>query len=118
MTSMVQTCGKCSRANPAEAAYCYFDGFVLRGHARGGPLAIASQPFPRPFVFPGGRACRDFNGLALGCQEEWAVARDLLGRGILEVFLGHLGRLDLAGAAREAARFPDPDRGLDQLLAQ
>ena len=25
---MVQTCSKCSRANPEDAVYCYHDGFV------------------------------------------------------------------------------------------
>jgi hypothetical protein len=115
---MVQTCSKCSRANPAEAVYCYFDGFVLGGHARNGaPLAAGSRPFPAPFVFPDGRACRSFDELALGCHEEWAAARQLLAAGFFANFLGNLGRLDLAAAAREAAKFPDRDRGLDQLLA-
>ena len=39
-------------------------------------------------------------------------------RGHLEMFLGAVGRLDLAAVARETARLPDPDRGLDQLLGQ
>src|SRR5437867_3668490 len=64
--SMVQTCTQCSRANPPEAVYCYFDGFVLGDHARrGGPVAVGSQPFAHPFVFPGGRSCRSFDELAL-----------------------------------------------------
>ncbi len=116
---MVQTCSKCSRANPAEAVYCYFDGFVLGGHGRnGGPVAVGAQVFPNPFVFPNGRTCRSFDELALACQEEWAAARDLLAQGFLEQFLGGLGRVDLANAAKEAAQFPDRDRGLDQLLAK
>src|SRR5207247_658673 len=41
-----------------------------------------------------------------------------LQQGFLENFFGGLGRADLAFAAREAARFPDRDRGLDQLLAK
>jgi hypothetical protein len=116
---MVQTCAKCSRANPAEAVYCYFDGFVLSGHARnGGPVAVGAQAFGSPFVFPGGRTCRSFDELALGCQEEWAAARDLLRQGHLERFFGGLGRVDLTRAAQEAARFPGADRGLDQLLTK
>jgi hypothetical protein len=117
---MVQTCTKCSRANPSDAVYCYFDGFVLGGgHSRnGGPVAIGSQRFGSPFVFPTGRACGSFDELALACQEEWKTARDLLRQGYLEGFLGGLGRVDLAMAAREAAKFPDPDRGLDQLLSK
>jgi hypothetical protein len=114
---MAQTCSKCSRINPPEAVYCYFDGHALAGHARnGGPVATAAQPFLNHFVFPSGRACRNFNELAIACHEEWQAARDLLQQGYLENFLGNLGRSDLALAAREAAHFPDRDRGLDQLL--
>jgi hypothetical protein len=116
---MVQTCSKCSRANPTEAVYCYYDGFVLEGHARnGGPLAVGTQSFANPFVFPTGRQCRSFDELAKACQDEWEAARDLLQQGYLENFLGGLGRVDLALAAKEAARFPDHDRGLDQLLGK
>jgi hypothetical protein len=114
---MVQTCTKCSRANPADAVYCYFDGFVLSGHGRnGGPVAVGAQAFAAPFVFPGGRTCRSFDELVLACQEGWPAARDLLRQGFFERFFGGLGRVDLARAAQEAARFPDADRGLDQLL--
>lgn len=116
---MVQTCTKCSRANPAEAVYCYFDGFVLSGHGRnGGPVAVGALAFAAPFVFPGGRTCRTFDELALACHEDWPGARDLLRQGHLERFFGGLGRIDLARAAHEAAAFPDADRGLDQLLAK
>jgi hypothetical protein len=114
---MVQTCSKCSRANPSDAVYCYFDGFVLGGQSRnGGPVAIGAQAFAHPFVFPGGRQCRSFDELALACQDQWAAARDLLRQGYLEQFFSGLGRVDLALAAKAAAKFPDPDRGLDQLL--
>jgi hypothetical protein len=116
---MAQTCSKCSRANPAEAVYCYFDGMVLGGHGRnGGPVSVSTQPFHSQFVFPSGRQCRNFDELALACQENWCEARDLLQQGYLQSFLGTLGRADLALAAREAARFPDKDRGLDQLLTK
>lgn len=115
----MQTCSKCSRSNPPEAVYCYFDGFVLGGHERrGGPVAVGAQLFNSPFVFPTGRTCRSFDELGLACQEEWATACGLLKDGYLESFLGGLGRVDLALAAKEAGRFPDPERGLDQLLAQ
>src|SRR5215467_5455837 len=115
---MSHTCTKCSRVNPDEAIFCYFDGMPLNGLGRaGGPVAIGAQAFPSPFVFPSGRSCRSFNELALACQEEWTPARELLHKGYLENFLGGLGRVDLAQAAKEAARFPDPDRALDQLLA-
>jgi hypothetical protein len=116
---MGQTCTKCSRVNPADAAYCYHDGAVLVGHSRnGGPVAVGSAPFISPFVFPSGRQCRSFDELALACQEDWSAARDLLRQGFFERFFGALGRADLAQAARAAARFPDHDRGLDQLLGK
>jgi hypothetical protein len=115
---MVQTCTRCSRVNPSGAAYCYFDGTSLGGGGQGGPVAIGARPFPSPFVFPTGRTCRSFDELARACQDEWPTARDLLEKGYLETFLGGLGRLDLAGVAREASHFPDRDRGLDQLIAK
>ena len=116
---MVQTCTKCSRANPPDAVYCYYDGLVLGGHSRnGGPVAVGAQAFASPFVFPSGKACRSFNELALACQDDWKGARDLLQQGYLETFLGGLGRIDLVMAAKEASKFPDPDRGLDQFLSK
>jgi len=116
---MSQTCSKCARVNPAEAAYCYFDGVALGGHSvNGGPVNSATQLFANQFVFPSGRVCRNFDQLAVACQENWAEAVDMLQQGFLERFMGGLGRADLALAAREAARFPDRSRGLDQLLAK
>src|SRR5438067_2202664 len=100
---MGQTCIKCSRVNPEDAAYCYFDGAVLPGHSRNGaPPGVASRPFASPFVFPSGRQCRTFDELALACHQEWTAARDLLAQGFFESFLGGLGRADLAKAARAA----------------
>jgi hypothetical protein len=116
---MAQTCSKCSRPNPPEAAFCFFDGNSLPGRGRSGaPVARGTQPFLNTFVFPSGRHCRTFDELAMACQEDWPAARDLLQQGYLESFFGGLGRSDLALAAREAARFPDQDRGLDQLLTK
>jgi hypothetical protein len=114
---MGQTCTKCSRVNPEDAAFCYHDGAVLTGHSRnGGPVGVGSRPFLSPFVFPSGRQCRNFDELAIACQENWSAARDLLRDGFFESFLGGLGRADLAQTAHEAARSSDHDRGLDQLL--
>jgi hypothetical protein len=116
---MAQTCTKCSRVNPPEAAYCYFDGAVLGGQGRiGGPISVATQPFTNPFVFPSGRSCRNFDELALACHENWHEACELLNKGYLNSFFGALGRSDLATAARDAAGYPDKERGLDQLLGQ
>jgi hypothetical protein len=114
---MTQLCSKCSHANPPEAIYCYHDGVILGGHsANGGPVQAGSLPFPSQFVFPTGQACRNFDQLAVACQQNWPAAVDLLRQGFLASFLGGIGRADLALAAQEAARFPDQDRGLDQLL--
>lgn len=116
---MPQKCSKCARANPDEASYCYFDGVVLAGHSiNGGPLVGGTQPFPNPFVFPTGITCRNFDQFALACHEHWNEALGLLQNGYFEGFLGGLGRTDLALAAREASKFPDHDRGLDQLLGK
>ncbi len=112
---MALVCDRCSRVNPPEAAYCYHDGAALAGRA-GGPIHAGSAAFPSPFVFPGGQACRNFDQLAMTCQQNWSAALDLLRQGFLASFFGGLGRVDLAVAAQEAAKFPDPDRGLDQLL--
>jgi hypothetical protein len=115
---MAQTCTKCSRNNPADASYCYYDGSLLEGHSQNGGAVRGLQAFPSQFVFPNGLICRNFDQLAQACQENWSAAVDLLQQGYLENFLGGLGRADLAIAAREASRFPDRDRGLDQLLAK
>jgi hypothetical protein len=114
---MAQTCGKCSRINPPDAAYCYYDGSALaQTVGSGGAVAAGQRPFPSAFIFPTGRSCRTFNELAVCCQEQWQVACDLLRRGYFESFLSGLGRPDLALVARQAACFPDLDRGLDQML--
>jgi hypothetical protein len=116
---MVQTCRSCSRLNPAEAAFCFYDGTALPGRGRhAAPVAPGTQRFPNPFIFPSGRACGSFDELALACREYWDEACKMLRQGYLERFLGGLGRGGLALAAREAARFPDRHRGLDQFLAR
>lgn len=114
---MSLVCGQCSRVNPSDAAYCYFDGAALAGRA-GGPINAGSAPFPNQFVFPNGLSCRNFDQLATACQQHWSAAVDLLKQGYLGSFFGGMGRIDLATAAQEAAKFPDLDRGLDQLLSK
>ncbi|MSU79221.1 MAG: hypothetical protein EXS16_14160 [Gemmataceae bacterium] len=114
---MSLVCAQCSRVNPNEAAYCFYDGAALAGRA-GGPINAGSAPFPNQFVFPNGQACRNFDQLAVVCQQYWPQAIDLLKQGFLGSFFGGLGRVDLAMAAQEAAKFPDIDRGLDQLLGK
>jgi hypothetical protein len=116
---MTLVCRNCSRINPPDASYCYWDGAALDGreHVRG-PIAIGVQPFHSPFVFPSGRPCRNFDELLLACYDEWNEARELLREGYLESFFGAMGRADLALAAKQAMRAADPERGLDQLLSK
>ena len=114
---MSLVCAQCSRVNPLEAAYCYHDGAALAGRS-GGPINAGAAPFPNQFVFPDGLACRNFDQLAIACQHNWSSAVNLLKQGYLGSFFGGMGRVDLAMAAQEAAKFPDIDRGLDQLLAK
>ncbi|HYV34326.1 MAG TPA: hypothetical protein VE988_01400, partial [Gemmataceae bacterium] len=116
---MSQVCAKCAHVNPPEAIFCYFDGVTLGSHAGNGRrVQPGSQPFPSQFVFPSGQTCRNFDQFAVACQENWKSAVDLLKQGFLASFLGNIGRSDLALAAKEAARFPDIDRGFDRFLAK
>ncbi|HWG47575.1 MAG TPA: hypothetical protein VN688_32730 [Gemmataceae bacterium] len=116
---MTLVCRNCSRVNPPEANYCYWDGAVLDGRAQAnGPIAVGAQPFLSPFVFPSGRQCRNLNELVLACYSEWKEALDLLRQGYLEGFFGALGRVDLALAAKQAMKAADLDRGLDDLLSK
>jgi hypothetical protein len=116
---MAQTCPRCSRTNPREAVYCYFDGHLLgMAPANGASVNIAARAFTTPLVFPSGATCRNFVELARACRDNPAAALDLLRKGLLESFLGSQGRMDLASAAREAARAPDRERGLDDFLGK
>ena len=112
------TCRTCRRINPPEAQYCYFDGVALDAAHTRGPVVAGAQPFPTPFVLPSGRKCGSFDELVVACDTEWDAARSVLQQGFLEGFLGGMGRVDLAMAARQAAASPDLDRGLDELLAK
>jgi hypothetical protein len=110
-------CTRCQRANPAEAAFCYFDGTELR-QVNGTHTARAPQRLPHEFVFPSGRRCSTYDELLRGCHEEWSTARDLLQQGVFHRFLAGGGRLDLAQAARRTGTQPDPDLALDAFLAR
>ncbi len=113
---MAQTCQHCSRANPDDALYCFFDGVVLRQGTLTGPINVGMRPFPRPFVFPSGQPCASFDQLAWACQNDWPASVRLLRQGDLERFFADIGRLDLARIAGASARLPDAERGLDVLL--
>lgn len=110
-------CRRCSRVNPPEALYCYYDGTALDA-AHDAPLAIGRQSFSHPFVFPNGRNCRNFDELVFACDDDWEAAKDMLRLGFLTGFLDAIGRSDLSQAARQAAKVRDGDRGLEQLLQQ
>jgi hypothetical protein len=111
------TCTRCSRVNPDAALFCYNDGAALGDPSRRhGKVDPARQRFPMPFVFPSGKACHTFDEMVLAILDHWEAAGDLLRHGVFTNFLAGLGRADLSVAAREAAAFPDLDRGLDQLL--
>ena len=109
-------CPTCSKINPSNATYCYYDGRTLAMGSQAGPLAIGTLPFPMPFCFSDGQSCANFNQLALACNERWNEARRFLSEGIWQSFFTVLGRLDLATAAQQAAREPDFDVGLTHLL--
>jgi hypothetical protein len=114
---MAQICPRCSRGNPAAAAYCHFDGMPLGNHtAPGSAAGSAGRPFPNPFIFPSGQACHTFDQFAIACVNNWPEALQFLESGDFANFMGGLGRADLSLAAREAARFPDRERGLEQFL--
>ena len=110
---MPQSCPRCKRANPDEAIYCYFDGFVLQ---QGAVVAPVGQ-LAREFVFPlSGKRCRSVEEIVRTCQVEWVEARDLLRRGEFERYFGQAGRLDLSRAAQEAQENPDADVALLQFV--
>jgi hypothetical protein len=109
----VQVCPRCQRVNPREAAFCYFDGHLLRHGAGAGPAQL-----PQEFVFPSGRRCRNFDDLVQGCQYEWEDAREMLRRGDFTRYLAQIGRHDLVRGAQEGQSGPDPDIALHQFLSQ
>jgi hypothetical protein len=115
---MAQFCGTCSRANPDEATYCFYDGAVLPlRRVAGGRLNAAIHPFAVPLAFTAERACHNFEQLLRACQEEWDTGVVLLRQGTLATFFARIGRPDLARAASGRARAPDLHVALDELLA-
>jgi hypothetical protein len=118
---MTRLCQKCSRINPPDAAFCHHDGASLngtQGAANGASIDFSTWTFPSPFVFPNGEACRNFIQLALACNRDLKVSTEILQQGFLESFFASLGRLDLALAAKVAAKSPDLERGLSELLGK
>ena len=113
---MAAICVRCSRPNPAEAIYCYFDGIPLPGKSSDGPLKAGAVAFSSPFVFPNGLTCVNFNQLVMGCQKNWELAREFLAKGYWTEFMRGVGRHDLAAACQIAANASDKDQALHQFL--
>jgi hypothetical protein len=112
----MHVCPRCRRANPEVAVFCHFDGAELRPAHGGAAPALPPGQLPHPFVFPTGRSCASIDDLIEACQEEWALARDLLRQGAFRQFLSSVGRTDLALLAREALAQPDLDLALTAFI--
>ncbi len=109
-------CPTCSKLNPVNAAYCYYDGRALIQAGLKGPLKLGTRPFSLAFSFPDGQGCANFNQLVLGCDQRWNEARSFLLNGTWESFFASIGRHDLAALAVQSAKELDPDIGLCRLL--
>lgn len=112
---MANQCPVCSRKNPPQAFYCYYDGGALSPDHKG-PLQVGSMPFPMKFFFGDGVTCNNFNQLALACNNHWDEARGMLTDDSWSNFFRSMGRLDLANVAKQAGLERDLDFGLSQLL--
>jgi hypothetical protein len=107
-------CPRCQRLNPGDAVYCYHDGNLLRMEGvKGTP---ATGLLTNEFVFPSKRRCATLDDFVQGCQYEWEEARDLLKQGEFSRYFDGIGRKDLARAARDAEKLPDPDIALHTFL--
>src|SRR5436190_23448215 len=106
---MPHQCPGCSKSNPADAFYCYYDGRPLSKDRQQGPLHVGSLPFPAPFYFSDGQGCANFNELVLACNHRWEEARDFLVEDFWPTFFKGIGRLDLAAAAIQAGGESHPD---------
>ncbi|GIW81562.1 MAG: hypothetical protein KatS3mg105_3369 [Gemmatales bacterium] len=111
-----RTCRVCHRVNPADAAFCHYDGRPLLKDADKKAVHAGSAPFPTPFYFSDGRPCRNFNELVLAANKNWEEARAILAEGMWPMFFGAIGRFDLASVAKQAFKQPDPDRALSDFL--
>jgi hypothetical protein len=110
----IQVCPRCRRVNPADAAYCHFDGMVLVAIPTAG--VAAPGQLLQEFVFPSKRRCKTLDDFVQGCQYEWDDARDLLHKGHFTRYFTGIGRMDLARACQEAEKQADPDIALHNFL--
>jgi hypothetical protein len=107
------TCPRCQRVNPAEAAYCHHDGMALRAIEAGSAVGA----LPHEFVFSSGRRCRTYDDLVQGCHYEWEDARVMLRKGVFAQYMAGIGRMDLVRAAKEAQANSDPDIALHAFVS-
>ena len=113
---MTQICSRCSRANPPEASFCYYDGIGLPGHSQ---ASSATQVrFSVPIIFDSGAKCSNFEELATTILVEWEAAQKMLKSGAFTKFFSSIGRLDLSAIAAQSANFPAPGQGLDSFLGK
>src|SRR5436305_2067307 len=68
-------CPTCSRVNPANAIYCFYDGRSLGEAGQPEPVGLGTRPFPLPFSFSDGQGCTNYNQLVLACDRRWGEAR-------------------------------------------
>ena len=117
---MTLVCRNCSRVNPPEAQYCYWDGVVLDGQRPGVVVRSPSAPSRSRSRSSSPRA----GSAAISTSWCWLVTANgkkrwiCCAKGYLEGFFGGMGRADLALAAKQSIKAADPDRGLDQLLSK
>jgi hypothetical protein len=109
-------CPTCFKINPANAAYCFYDGRALSTATQQTPLGVGTMPFPVPFSFSDGLGCLNFNQLVLACDHRWNLARSYLANGTWQSFFSAIERPDLAALAIQSAREADADIGLCRLL--
>jgi hypothetical protein len=117
---MSRQCRVCHRLNPSEATFCFYDGVHLGNGAAsaGGSIDFSTWAFPRPFVFPSGESCPTFPQLAIACRKDPHKTHEILRGGFLAHFFGGIGRVDLALAAGAAAKMPDAERAVDDLIGK
>ena len=65
---------------------------VILNSLAGWIYSYVIQPFPSPFVFPSGQACRNFDQLATACRQQWKESLEMLRQGFFGAFLGTIGR--------------------------
>ena len=63
-------CTKCQRQSARRDLLLLRWRLLAQGRVNGGPVRAASLQFPREFVFPSGRRCRNFDEFCLACVQD------------------------------------------------